>query len=374
MTSVEPKPAAPPSPRNPFQFGLRTLLLLFVVAASSLAVFGAWGILVFVLVVGLAVYLREAESMPRSTELLVVLLLVLGLIALLLPAVQTARESGRQAQCLNNLKQIAVALIYYAERNGSLPPAYTVDKNGKPMHSWRTQALPELEHKDIYTACDFTKPWDAPKNKAILGKPVRIFICPSDPPRSSKLNQTDYFAVVGPKTAWAGAKPRRFADLGKDAAHTVLLVEMANSGIAWAEPKDISLDELRTTSGNASALRLTSNHRPPESFFYSYNGISGVNVALADGSVSWLRTDNLSPERLRQILEIGGFTEDVIANQTGLSAGEHLNLSNIAALAVWLVSVVALLTAAVRGRKARLTPQQRETRNTSPNPEQAQSV
>ena len=53
---------------------------------------------------------------------------------------------------------------------------------------------------------------------------------------------TNYFAVVGPNAAWTGDKPRKLADLGKDAVHTVLLAEMADSGIAWAEPKDLSLD------------------------------------------------------------------------------------------------------------------------------------
>ena len=53
---------APPPPSPPFQFSLRTLLLLFVVLGSSMAVFGAWGILVFGLVVGLAATLRNHRS------------------------------------------------------------------------------------------------------------------------------------------------------------------------------------------------------------------------------------------------------------------------------------------------------------------------
>ena len=62
MSEPEPQPAAPP-PSPPFQFSLRTLLLLFVVLGSSLAVFGAWGIVVFGLAVGLAIYLHEVESL-----------------------------------------------------------------------------------------------------------------------------------------------------------------------------------------------------------------------------------------------------------------------------------------------------------------------
>ena len=66
MMSVEPQPAAPDL-RPPFQFRLRTLLLLFVVLGSSLAVFGAWGIVVFGLVVGPAVFLHRTESLSLSS-------------------------------------------------------------------------------------------------------------------------------------------------------------------------------------------------------------------------------------------------------------------------------------------------------------------
>ncbi len=62
MTTIEPEPTAPP-PHLPFQFSLRALLLLFVVLASSLAVFGGWGLVVFGLVVGVAICVREVKSL-----------------------------------------------------------------------------------------------------------------------------------------------------------------------------------------------------------------------------------------------------------------------------------------------------------------------
>ena len=65
----EPQPAASLSQRPRFQFGLRTLLLLFVVLGSSLGVFGAWGIIVFGLEVGLAVYMHGAQVLRAAQEL-----------------------------------------------------------------------------------------------------------------------------------------------------------------------------------------------------------------------------------------------------------------------------------------------------------------
>jgi hypothetical protein len=67
MTDPEPQPTAPP-PTSPFQFTLRTLLLLFVVLGSSLAVFGAWGIVVFGLVVGLAFLPARAMLTGRTAS------------------------------------------------------------------------------------------------------------------------------------------------------------------------------------------------------------------------------------------------------------------------------------------------------------------
>jgi hypothetical protein len=244
----------------------------------------------------------------------------------------------------------------YDQAHGSLPPVCTVDASGKPLHSWRTQITPDLERNDIYTACDFTKPWDSATNKPLLSKQLMIYACPSD--RSSYspgAAQTCYLAVVGPNTAWRGDKPCSIASLGKDAAHTVLIVESANSGIAWAEPKDFSLDMLSNTGRKPSALCGLGSHNPLQSFFFKYDLVSGVGVALADGRVQWLRTDNLSPQELRKILEVGGFTDEVLNSQSDPYAGRRLNWPNLAALALWLVSVGTLLTAAVRGRKTRLT-------------------
>src|SRR5262249_50192721 len=71
------------------------------------------------------------------------------LVALLLPAVQSAREAVRRAQCVNNLKQIALAMHNYESANGHFPRA-VVDKDGKRLLSWRVAILPYLEQQGLY--------------------------------------------------------------------------------------------------------------------------------------------------------------------------------------------------------------------------------
>ncbi len=66
------------------------------------------------------------------------------LVALMLPSVRRGREPARQVQCKNNLRNIALALRNYETEYHALPPAFTVDAEGKPLHSWRTLILPYL--------------------------------------------------------------------------------------------------------------------------------------------------------------------------------------------------------------------------------------
>ena len=99
---------------------------------------------------------------------LVSLVFVPVMLALLLPAVQAAREAARRAQCTNNLKQIGLAMHNYASANGAFPPAAIYDANGKPLLSWRVLILPYLEQDSLYKQFHLAEPWDSPHNKRTL--------------------------------------------------------------------------------------------------------------------------------------------------------------------------------------------------------------
>src|SRR5215218_2002051 len=84
-------------------------------------------------------------------ELLVVIAIIAVLIALLLPAVQAAREAARRAQCVNNLKQIALAMHNYHETMGSLPPG----NKGCCHGTWQLFVLPWVEQQALHNAWNF---------------------------------------------------------------------------------------------------------------------------------------------------------------------------------------------------------------------------
>src|SRR5215469_6936953 len=81
-------------------------------------------------------------------ELLVVIAIIAVLIALLLPAVQAAREAARRAQCVNNLKQVGIAMHNYHSSSGSLPPGGMAIVDG----TWQLFILPYLELNMMYNA------------------------------------------------------------------------------------------------------------------------------------------------------------------------------------------------------------------------------
>ena len=112
MTDPKPQPSVPPRP--PFQFSLRTLLLLFVVLGSSLAVFGARGIAVFVLSVGLAIYLNQAKSYRLPILLLLISFIpIIDTFGILIGQLLPAIAAARQADGRPNWSNIAALAVLY---------------------------------------------------------------------------------------------------------------------------------------------------------------------------------------------------------------------------------------------------------------------
>ena len=141
-------------------------------------------------------------------ELLVVIAIIGVLIALLLPAVQAAREAARRAQCSNNMKQLGIAMHNYHDVVGSFPTLLWAlpGNNGLPNNTFRASfyqmLLPYLEQTPVYNAINFNVPFArGPDNGTInltaLTTKITVFMCPSDPsPPQSQYSRWD--SGVGP--------------------------------------------------------------------------------------------------------------------------------------------------------------------------------
>jgi prepilin-type N-terminal cleavage/methylation domain-containing protein/prepilin-type processing-associated H-X9-DG protein len=119
-------------------------------------------------------------------ELLVVIAIIAILITLLLPAVQAAREAARRAQCVNNLKQIGLALANYESAQKLFPPGYVsaFDANGNdtgPGWGWASMILPQLEQPALFASVNFNLAIESPGNGTGRLVTINSLVCPSDP-------------------------------------------------------------------------------------------------------------------------------------------------------------------------------------------------
>jgi prepilin-type N-terminal cleavage/methylation domain-containing protein len=163
--------------------------------------------------------MRRARTISAGftlVELLVVIAIIGVLVALLLPAVQSSRESGRRNQCLDNMKQIALAVLNYDTTRTTLPLAYTPnDTNPKPIgycvgkkmptttkpgaptnklkkHFLLSFILPYMEEQHLYDSIDFNSDWNA---SDATNTDIKTFLCPSGDTRK-KAYATDYTVLV----------------------------------------------------------------------------------------------------------------------------------------------------------------------------------
>lgn len=215
------------------------------------------------------------------------------LVALLLPAVQAAREAARRNQSMSHLKQILLALHSYASDHGHLPAQAIYAPDGTPLLSWRVAILPYLEEQTLYDRFKLDEPWDSPHNRSLLGEMPEVYNDPSSirPPTDGK---TDYLGVAGPAATFDGTpNGLHLAAIADGTANTLAVVQVNQAegviGVAWTKPEDY--DVVANATDPAGGIR--SLH--PGVFLGGF----------ADGSVSVIPLDT-DPDTLRKLMTADG--------------------------------------------------------------------
>jgi hypothetical protein len=230
------------------RFRILTIAYLFALIAAAMTFFGNSGILT---AAGIALFWYAIFRGAFATFLpwlLMAAIVCLAVLALSLPSVQSRPASPRN-HCLNNLKQISLALQNYRQHHGSYPPAYIADAAGKPMHSWRVLILPFMEHRSLFDEYDFNEPWDGPNNRKLWNQMPEAYSCPGrDRARSLGLpgnsqNAACYFAVVGEEAAWPGSRGIAESEIKDDPSETLVMLEYSGSEEPWTAPNDLTVDQ-----------------------------------------------------------------------------------------------------------------------------------
>lgn len=243
-----------------------------------------------------------ARSGFTLVELLVVIAIIGALVALLLPAIQAARENARRMSCGNHQHQIGLALLAYHDehqafpqgglevRSLRLPDGKLRYPNGRQL-AWSALILPYLEEKGINRQLDLGQAFDSPANAAAAGQVVRTFLCPSDAWKSSRvdgLGRTDYGGIYGqriignnnpPNGCMLYDRPIRIIDITDGTAFTIIVSEDAHTDSQWINALNVFDVSCAINTAGPLENDIVSKHP------------GGANALFADGAVHFLGED-----------------------------------------------------------------------------------
>ncbi len=225
-------------------------------------------------------------------ELLVVIAIIAMLVTLLLPAVQSAREAARRAQCINNLKQIGLSVQNYHDAKGKLPPARYLDD----YPSWFVLILPFMEGSSEYQQWDLDRSYYHPVNALPRAHTIPSFVCPSRRPvgitlEADRDNANDPHAA-GAVGDYAGNAGTGVSDYWQSTTNGVILSSFVFNLPAESrddyERYDSRIKFKSIVDGLSKTLLAGEKHFPLQAKNYDgsiYNGDNVNNFARVGGRI-----------------------------------------------------------------------------------------
>ena len=220
-------------------------------------------------------YFRDGASRHQRAftlvELLVVIAIIGILVALLLPAIQAAREAGRRTQCMNNIKQYGLALHNFHDARRVVPPARW--NSGSP--SWLALLMPYMEGQNEFDLWDFTKPYRNPANKAAREVSLPGFFCPSR--RTAPFLSNEPFPgpddVPGSTGDYAGCVGDHHDGEYDPTANGVIITAVSYGQIKWKS----NISFKRITDGLSKTIFCGEKHVDPDRLGRKYGDSSIYN-------------------------------------------------------------------------------------------------
>ena len=241
-------------------------------------------------------------------ELLVVIAIIGVLVALLLPAVQAAREAARRAQCTSNLKQVGIALHGYHHTHNTFPAGGWIALFGQPatqnMNSgWSASVLPWLEQRALFDGLNLAVVYDHAANATATYTVLHVYLCPSEPRKTAYWNRSpgdtfdhadaDYGGMYGERGLSGPTvtnNPPRGAMIFNQAIGLFAITDGSSQTIQIGEAPE-AINAMWASGHNVFDQAFPINARPPVEFGEELTSrhTGGVNVLFADGSVHFLK-------------------------------------------------------------------------------------
>ncbi len=251
--------------------------------------------------------MRARPSGFTLIELLVVIAIIAVLIALLLPAVQAAREAARRIGCVNNLKQIGLAVHGYHDTQSVFPAGGWINLFSQPTTKnmnigWSAVSLPWLEQRALFDSLNLMLPYQNDVNSTASHTSLQVYLCPSEP-RSTLWNRApgdqfdcadaDYGGMYGERglsSPTSNNNPPRGSMIFNQALGIVAIRDGLSMTIMIGEAPE-AINALWASGHNIFDQSAPINARPKFEFGEELTSQhpGGVNVLLGDGSVRFLK-------------------------------------------------------------------------------------